>query len=113
MIIPKSMIKEKGVEGIIQDAFIEAYCKPQGDPHTVFANLLGCTRNEAKTMCYEYIYTPSSNLSAHTHVHFMMRSQRQDTLNIVKGARRYAKDNALRPLTFEELLALGEEGNVH
>lgn len=112
MSIKKTMIQEKGVESIIQDAFVEAYCKPQGDPHNAFAQLLGCTRNEAKTMCYEYIYTPAE-ASTHTHVHFMMRSQRRDTLNIVKGARRYAKDNALRPLTFEELLALGEEGNVH
>lgn len=37
--------------------FPVAYAQPQADPHSVFANLLGVSRQDAKTICYQYAYT--------------------------------------------------------
>lgn len=41
----------------IADAWAQAYAKPHGDPHHVFATLLGVGRNEAKHLAYEYMWS--------------------------------------------------------
>ena len=51
------LIDELGVSGLVPDAWAEAYGKPQADPHSVFAELLGVTRQQAKVINYEYMYS--------------------------------------------------------
>lgn len=51
------LIDELGVSRIVQGAWAEAYGKPQADPHSVFAELLGVTRQQAKVIGYEYMYS--------------------------------------------------------
>lgn len=41
----------------VQQAWKEAYGQPNGDPHSVFAQKLGMSRNEAKRLCYVYMYS--------------------------------------------------------
>lgn len=38
-------------------AWSAAYGAPQSDPHGVFAELLGVDRNEAKGICYKYMWS--------------------------------------------------------
>lgn len=51
------LIDELGVRSLVPDAWAEAYGKPQADPHSVFAELLGVTRQQAKVVSYEYMYS--------------------------------------------------------
>lgn len=51
------LIDELGVRDLVPDAWAEAYGKPQADPHSVFAELLGVTRQQAKVISYEYMYS--------------------------------------------------------
>lgn len=42
----------------IAEAWTRAYGKPQeGDQHGVFADLIGVDRNEAKRVCYEFMWS--------------------------------------------------------
>ena len=111
MITLKTMIEEKGLSGVVEEAFVAAYCRTQGDPHSVFANILGVTRDEAKRMCYEYSYTAHDE-TTHTHIHFMLNSLREDLKTMLRGYRRYTSKNGLKPLTAEEAYAMGEKDNV-
>lgn len=51
------LIDELGVRSLVPDAWAEAYGKPQADPHSVFAELIGVTRQQAKVIGYEYMYS--------------------------------------------------------
>lgn len=51
------LVDELGVRSLVPDAWAEAYGKPQADPHSVFAELLGVTRQQAKVVGYEYMYS--------------------------------------------------------
>lgn len=51
------LIDGLGVRSLVPDAWAEAYGKPQADPHSVFAELLGVTRQQAKVISYEYMYS--------------------------------------------------------
>ncbi|AKJ73481.1 permease protein [Salmonella phage 40] len=41
----------------VSKAWSSAYGLPHADPHFIFSTLLGVTRDEAKRICYEYIYS--------------------------------------------------------
>lgn len=41
----------------LSEAWAEAYNKPHDDPHSVFATLMGVDRQEAKEMCWKYIWS--------------------------------------------------------
>lgn len=42
----------------IANAWSIAYGKGHADPHFIFATLLGIERNQAKQLCFEYMYSP-------------------------------------------------------
>ncbi|AFC21419.1 hypothetical protein [Enterobacter phage EC152] len=41
----------------VGNAWSAAYGAPHSDPHGVFAQLLGVDRNEAKEICYKYMWS--------------------------------------------------------
>lgn len=46
------------MRGEIAHAWSIAYGNAHPDPHFVFATLLGIERNQAKRLCFEYMYSP-------------------------------------------------------
>lgn len=51
------LIDDLGVHSLVPNSWAEAYGNPQADPHSVFAELLGVTRQQAKVISYEYMYS--------------------------------------------------------
>ena len=43
--------------GAFQEAWTEAYCTPQKDPHGRFAELTGMSRHKAKEVAYSFMWS--------------------------------------------------------
>lgn len=95
------LVDELGVRSLVPDAWAEAYGKPQADPHSVFADLIGVTRQQAKVIGYEYMYSEDAK---HVRAIKLWRLSGKETRHVYRKFANLLSENGVLVPPLREIL---------